>query len=840
MPSALKSLEAQFAAHRKVYVCVALLLCLQIASILFLGTSHAGSFFTNTLEVFTAWLAAGMCFSAYRRASGVARPFWLMTGFGALLWGLANIGWMYYDVWLQVRVPSPSPSRFFFELDLGFYTAALFLDEERDSSRLDQETLLDFAQIAIVLLFLYFGVYYLPALKLDAATGLRRELTHGLTVNFLVLSVGIVRYWQANSPQLHRLYRGTLIFLALYAVCGSTADYMLSLGGVSTGTWWDFGWTAPFLAATLMIANWQPSTSPAVERVPRKTFGGLLVNNMALVVAPIAVMIVALSISQQYPWLGYLTVILSAGCFAARFSLHQHRQLLSNAARAAAETKFRTLVEHLSAVTYVAEVGLDTPWTYVSPQIELLTGFSPAEWLADSGQWLHRVHADDQPTVIAAERASLKRGRYQSEYRFLRKDGRAVWVSDTAVILRDPGGTPLLHGVLVDITDNKLMELQLRQAGKMEAVGTLAGGIAHDFNNLLTVIEGYAELLVNQAENNAPMRDGIKKIQDATKRAAGLTRQLLAFSRRQVLQPRVIDLNNVAFQMDAMLRRMIGEDIQMRTITDPKLRRVLADPAQIEQVIMNLVVNARDAMPHGGKLTLETSNVELDQTIAQNHSAEPGHYVMLAVTDSGVGMDAETQSHIFEPFFSTKPMGRGTGLGLSTVYGIVKQSGGHIWVYSEVGSGTCFKIFLPPAHDQPEHVAEQKRPEAWRRGDQTILLVEDEDSVRELTRTILASCGYSVLAAGGAAPALGLAAKHGGPIHLLLTDVVMPECNGHELAQRLLAIRPDTRVLYMSGYTDNVIAHHGKLEQDTHFLQKPFTPAALAEKVHQVLNSLRP
>jgi len=562
-----------------------------------------------------------------------------------------------------------------------------------------------------------------------------------------------------------------------------------------------------------------------------------LVNNLALVVAPIAVMIVALSIAQEYPWLGYLTVILSAGCFAARFSLHQHRQMLSNEARVAAETKYRTLVEHLSAVTYIAEVGLDTPWTYISPQIELLTGYTPAEWLTNSNLWLQRVHPDDQPVVIAAEELAFEKGGYQNEYRIIRKDGRTVWVSDTAVTLRDNRGVQMLHGVLVDITDNKIMELQLRQSGKMEAVGTLAGGIAHDFNNLLTVIEGYAELLVNQAEHNAPLRDGMKKIQDATNRAAGLTRQLLAFSRRQVLQPRVIDLNNVAFQMDSMLRRLIGEDVQMRTVTSPNLWRVRADPAQIEQVIMNLVVNARDAMPSGGKLTLETSNAQLDEATAQKHSAEPGQYVMLAVTDTGIGMDAETQSHIFEPFFTTKPMGRGTGLGLSTVYGIIKQSGGHIWVYSEPHHGTCFKIFLPRVFEQAEISGVQKRSDSWQRGDQTILLVEDEDSVRELTRTILASCGYTVIAASGAALALRLAAKHSGRIHLLLTDVVMPECNGHELAQRLAALRPETRVLYMSGYTDNVIAHHGMLDQDTYFLQKPFTPAALAEKVHHVLTA---
>ena len=378
---------------------------------------------------------------------------------------------------------------------------------------------------------------------------------------------------------------------------------------------------------------------------------------------------------------------------------------------------------------------------------------------------------------------------------------------------------------------------QLTQARKMEAVGRLAGGIAHDFNNLLTVMTGRSQLLLRRLTPEDPVRSEIELIEKTANRAADLTRQLLAFSRKQILQPTVMNLNAAVATMSEMLRRMIGEDVLLVTALDPALGWVQADPSQIEQIVINLAVNARDAMPKGGHLTLETANVELDGAYARAHvGAHPGPHVMLAVSDTGVGMDADTRTRIFEPFFTTKGPGKGTGLGLATVYGIVKQSGGHICVYSELGQGTAFKIYLPrvdPAADPVEpggllaHVAQ---------GRETILLVEDEGAVRELARDILEANGYAVLEARHGDEALAICERHSEAIHLMLTDVVMPGMNGRELAERLARLRPETKVLYMSGYTDNAIVLHGVLNGRAVFLQKPFTPDALARKVREVLS----
>jgi two-component system, cell cycle sensor histidine kinase and response regulator CckA len=377
----------------------------------------------------------------------------------------------------------------------------------------------------------------------------------------------------------------------------------------------------------------------------------------------------------------------------------------------------------------------------------------------------------------------------------------------------------------------------LRQSQKMEAVGRLAGGVAHDFNNLMTVIMGRSELLMTGLDEADPLRRNADEIKRTAERAVALTRQLLAFSRKQVLTPKVLDLNVVVANMDRMLRRLIGEDIDLVTVLGPALERVKADPGQIEQVIMNLAINARDAMPSGGKLTIETANVYLDHAYARKHAAvRPGPYVMLSVSDNGTGMDADTQSHIFEPFFTTKDQGKGTGLGLATVYGIVKQSEGYIWVYSEPGWGTSFKMYLPRIADAPEPL-EPVPAVAQPRGSETVLLVEDEDGVRELTREILTMNGYTVIAARHGAEALEVCQRHSGEIALILTDVVMPQMSGHELMERIRPLRPSLKVLYMSGYTDKAIVRHGMLTGDIAFLQKPFTPDALARKVREVLDT---
>jgi PAS domain S-box-containing protein len=408
--------------------------------------------------------------------------------------------------------------------------------------------------------------------------------------------------------------------------------------------------------------------------------------------------------------------------------------------------------------------------------------------------------------------------------------------------LRGPDGEIIgVIGVALDITDRKQLADQLRQSQKLQAVGELAGGVAHDFNNLLMVVKGHAEMLLDRlpgasADRQSPARQNVEQIQQAAERAAGLTRQLLAFSRMQVLQPRVLDLNEVVAGMIQMVSRVIGANIELAFLPGANLGRVKADPSQIEQVALNLVVNARDAMPDGGRLTIETSNVQLDRDYATEHAVvDPGPYVMLTVSDSGIGMDAATQARIFEPFFTTKSQGRGTGLGLATVYGVVKQSGGYVWVYSEVGHGTTFKVYLPMVQAPMEKKAPEKITSGHEPGTETILFVEDEQSVRELVCEYLSARGYQVLDAADGMQALEIAAAHKGKIHLLITDVVMPRLSGRELAARLAPTRLDLRVLYISGYTDDSVFRHGVLEGGMAFLQKPFNLKVLATKIREIL-----
>jgi PAS domain S-box-containing protein len=395
------------------------------------------------------------------------------------------------------------------------------------------------------------------------------------------------------------------------------------------------------------------------------------------------------------------------------------------------------------------------------------------------------------------------------------------------------GGRKARLAVLLDITGRRQLEEQLRQAQKMEAVGMLAGGVAHDFNNLLTIISGYSELILRNLAPNDPNRNLAEQIMKAGDRAAALTRQLLAFSRRQVLQPKVLELNKLVTSLSTMLRRLIGEDVELRLVLSPDLGRVSADPGQLEQVLMNLAVNARDAMPKGGILTIETTNLELDENYAGRHiSVKSGPYIQLAVSDTGTGMDEATKARLFEPFFTTK--GTGTGLGLSTVFGIIKQSGGSVDVYSEPGHGTSVKVYLPRI-DQAAAAPPEDQQTKSVRGSETILVAEDDEMVRTLVRTTLERDGYKVLESADPVEARRVAERHKGTIHLLISDVVMPKLSGRELAEQIVQRRPGMKVLYMSGYTDNAVLNSGILHQTVAFLQKPFTPAALTEKVREVL-----
>jgi len=942
---------------RRLLVSVIALLVLSIGFILILGTSPAGSLLTNSLQIVCCALATGMCFTASKRGRGLTRPFWILVGCSIATWGVANLGWMYYENWLRAPVPRVSLVHILFDIQGVFYAIALSLDKEADSAEFNAELVLDSVQIAIVFLSLFFGLFY--AQVLEGTPGKYNDLI--LTWTFVGISlvltlIATAQTFSAKTKRIRSLYGGLAVFLLIYTLGSGLAESPWA-NLLPTGTGYDLGWTIPFLFATMWAGRWQEDAEVVPSGTsPSRTLRELAVKNVMLALAPLIVLVLVARLGLHWRIIGFSLLTVSIVSYVVRLAITEFRQgqtsaavmrhrvamestedgmtILDNSglhtyansafarmlglpnaqavigktwqqvydprgiaqhaehireslvktgrwsgqlalhrrdgstlpiemaitsmaqggtvcvardisdrlnaehARAEAEIKYRTLIEQIAAISYIAEIGVHGQWLYVSPQVETMLGYSPEEWLAESRDWLRHIPAEDHSIVISAEESSARGESFQAEYRLTRKDGEAIWVSDSAVVVHGSDSHPVMEGLIVDITDRKLLEDQLQQARKMEAVGRLAGGVAHDFNNLLTIIKGYVEMALQRCLDRPELHSDIRRIEEAADRAVTLVRQLLAFSRKQVLRPKILDLNAIVLNLDQLLRRLMSENIEMKTFVSKDVGAIKADPGQIEQVIMNLVVNARDALPNGGRILIETSNVDLDTTYTRDHAVViPGPYVLLTVSDTGIGMSAETVGHIFEPFYTTKESGRGTGLGLSTVYGIVKQSGGYIWVYSELRKGTIFKVYLPRVKD-----AVQDSPvvhtlaSATRKGHETILLVEDEPDLRELTQMVLSERGYKVIEAHSPAEAERLAGNNGAEIHLLLTDVVMPGISGRELAKRLSGCFPHLRVMYMSGYTYNVIAQDGTLEEGISFLQKPFTPQALIEKVREALD----
>ena len=916
-----------------------------------------GSFCGNALQIAASGIAAAMAISAARRGRGLGRALWLLVGFGWATWGIANLGWMFYEVVLGIEPPALSFVRFLFDIQGAFFAMALFLDDERDSTRLDLATVLDFLQIVIIYFLIYVGMYYVPSLSMDPHEAMLREQIVMLFQDGTLIALSVVRAGIARSTETRTLYKRFSIFLFVYLGVAQITEYLQYLHETPSGSFLDLAWTLPLLGGAYWAASWQPGTEQTAARKLRSiSTGGTVFRNAMFALAPLIVMFLSSQLVREWKLMRLSVLAISILCYAIRMAINEQQQIRNaelvqrqmqamnssvdgmaildatgkytyvnseyarmcgrlsagemlgkpwrevankedtgrveaeirealgrrgkwfgyltlhdadgkglpvemaitamtdggvvlvsrdltermraEQAQAEAESKYQMIVERVAAISYIAELGMGGRWNYVSPQIETILGYTQEEWLADSKNWTRFVHPDDHAAVQDAEEACVKGLAFQAEYRVTRKDGRVIWVSDSAVVVQGAEGYPVMEGIIVDITERKQLEGQLQQSRRMEAVGRLAGGIAHDFNNLLTIIKGYTELAVQRKDVPAPVRADIEHIEDASERAAGLVRQLLAFSRKQAWQPKNLDLNGIVLGLEKLLRRLIGEDIEMKTVVSAGLGTIKADPAQVEQVLMNLVVNARDAMPKGGKMIVETSNVDLDKTYASEHvSVKPGSYVMLAVSDSGTGMNPETIAHIFEPFFTTKGGTKGTGLGLATVYGIVKQSGGYIWVYSEPGKGSTFKVYFPRVDERADKDSRTTREAGAKRGSETILLVEDDDAVRELAEVILVAQGYKVICANGPKRAEEIAAERLREIDLVLTDVIMPTMSGRELVRKLSARNSKMRVLYMSGYTDNVIAQGGVLEEGLAFLQKPFTPRALAQKVREVLDA---
>jgi PAS domain S-box-containing protein len=514
-------------------------------------------------------------------------------------------------------------------------------------------------------------------------------------------------------------------------------------------------------------------------------------------------------------------------------------QKLTSAALQASEERFRQAIASISDHLYVARI---TPlgWQneFVSPQVEVLSGYPVESYSGGSNFWLDEVvHPEDRARLLAVQQRWFATGTGgEIEYRLIRADGQLVWVRDSVRVVDTSEGKKI-YGVIGNITERKKLEEQLRQAQKMEAIGKLAGGVAHDFNNLLTVINGYTDLLLQHQDREANLAyKDIEQIKKAGERAATLTKQLLAFSRQQILQLQILDLNTVVMDLDNMLRRLIGEDVELVPRLQLDLGRVKADRGQIEQVILNLVLNARDAMPQGGHLTIETANTSPQQLVdLWPLEVMSDAYIMLAVTDTGHGIAPDILPHIFEPFFTTKEVGKGTGLGLATVYGIVTQSGGHVRVWSALGQGSCFKVYLPRIEIQAEATVIERDKTWLLQGVETVLVVEDEANVRALVSNILTKHGYTVLEAQNGHQALQRSQSYSAPIHLLLTDVVMPGMGGQELAERLVSLLPELRVLYMSGYADHPLNRNGQ-NSDHQLLLKPFSPEGLMRSVRRVLD----
>jgi two-component system, cell cycle sensor histidine kinase and response regulator CckA len=503
----------------------------------------------------------------------------------------------------------------------------------------------------------------------------------------------------------------------------------------------------------------------------------------------------------------------------------------------ASERRYRLLIENIPDVVWLAT--LDGKLTFVSPKVQAVCGFSAADLVATPASfWFNRIHPEDW-TRVEREYAQLAAcGEYEAEYRWQRKDGTWIWIHAQAVVALEQDGTVVVEGTFQDITTRKHLEDQVRQSQKMEAIGRLTGGVAHDFNNLLAIILGNGRLLLDELAEQDRRREDVDAILEAGNRAAALTRQLLMFSRHQVVRPECLDVNKVVKGVDKMLRRIIGEDVELRLQLAEHAGSVMADAGEIEQVIMNLVVNARDAMPTGGQLTIETASVTVDEESAElQPDLTAGQYVLLSVTDTGCGMDAETKRRAFEPFFTTKDKAHGTGLGLATCYGIVRGCHGHISVYSEVGMGSVFKVYLPLTDCASSRRGRSEVP-ADAKGSETILLVEDDDQLRKTIRRVLQSRGYTVIEANGSAQAIEYCERHPDPIDLVLSDMVMPGMSGPETVVHVREHRPTAKVLFMSGYSDHAVFRDRSAQAEVNFIQKPFMPQDLALKLRQVLDSV--
>ena len=785
---------------------------------------------SDFLQLIIGILTVLACIQASRRSGSFGRIFWKLctAGFAILLVGLA-LGT--YNTAFHQTLGQHS---WIIDMFVNAWTApivmCLFLDLESEPEGWDWRRILDFAQVAIVFLLLYLyssnfatqGTGFQPWRLALATDGL-------ITAGFFVRG-----FTTAPGP-----WRSLFLRFGYFRAVSVLTDFFFVMGMPEppAGDKFDLVWSATLVIPIMIATSWDHVAEAVPSRPRAASYWRLLTTQLMPLIFPVIVMVTASQMVRRQLAVAAAAVLVSLGITYARLLFTQKEQDAGAEALRESHHLLHSIMEGANEVVFVK--NLEGRYVMINTPGAKMLGLTVDQVLGKTD--LDMFPPDTAETIRQADRQVMS-SRKAMTYEFTTgvAVGLRTFLSTKSPYFGTQGELLGVIGVSLDVTDRRRLEDQLRQTQKMEAIGTLSGGIAHDFNNLLTVIKGYTGLVTDMVEDES-VRTLVGHIDQAADRAAALTRQLLAYSRRQVMQPKIINLNALVVNLEKLLQRLIGEDIEMKSEIDADLGSVKADPSQIEQVIMNLAANARDAMPSGGRLTLETSNIDLDEAYAKDHAGvTPGPYVMLAVCDTGVGMDLETKRHIFEPFFTTKVMGRGTGLGLSMAYGIVKQSEGFIEVYSEPGQGTTFKIYLPRVAAPAEVLMGKQPPVETARGTETILLVEDDQQLRELAGRVLTGCGYQVLVADSAAEGITRCESHDGKIHLLLTDVVMPGSGGREVAKQVMARRPDVKVLYMSGYTTNAIVHHGVLDAGIAFLQKPFTPASLAAKIREVLDQRAP
>ena len=829
---------------RWLVVAACLLLAFQIGTIAAFGHGRIGVICSDAVQETLGFACVFAYVNVFHRSTGDSRFSWLLLCCASVLWVVAQSVSLIVDLSNWHSLDTLGGLIFFFSLiPIGILP---FLDLTSDTRAFDRLHYLDFTQLAVTWISgsLYFSakVWSLHSAFHIGPFTWSREIAFAGLVAVMMLCRGLL----TSS----RAIRSFFVQMAAFLLLSGLADsYMLRPeGDVQPGGWFDVVWCGLLLLPIMIASRWHEQGDHAPETPSKLQF--LATDQLFPVIYPIISVFLLDRVDHFYPVVGPALMATALVIFATRSVVIQSRHARTEAALKIdveqrikaeqglriSETKYRELFEHSPYGIYLS--SSEGRLLEANSALVTMLGYGSREELLSED--LNKVYECAEDRQEARRRCERPGGVDVVQVNFRRKNGDRIVVQLNGRCIRDADGATVGFEVIVeDITERQKLERQFLQAQKMDAVGRLAGGVAHDFNNVLGVILGYTELLKPTFPAEDARSKQLREIEKAGKRAASLTRQLLAFSRQQVIQPVVLNLNSVVMEMERMLRRLIGEDIDLTIALEPALGSVRADRGQVEQVLMNLAVNSRDAMPKGGSLVISTNNAELDEAYTSQHSfAKPGKYISLSVSDNGCGIPKELQSHIFEPFFTTKQPGQGTGLGLSTVYGIIKQSQGHVSLYSEPGTGTTFKIYLPLVEERAEPGTAAENVTSLSRGTETVLLVEDQPDLLELTQTCLTRQGYRVFSARNGEAALELAGKHPGEVNLLLTDLVMPGMSGRDLAQMLLRTQAGMKVLYMSGYTRDLITKHGVLDADVFLLEKPFTIDSLCRRVRQVLDPM--